>query len=53
MFCKHWLTFSRKGHVGLVQTEQVLISEQKQSLQNQYYSYWTYFGMAIYNPIYT
>ena len=33
MFCKHWLTFPRKGHVGLVQnkTKQAFISEQEQS----------------------
>ena len=52
MFCKRWLTFARKGHVGLVQNRAGVISEQEQSLQNQYYSYWTYLGMAIYNSIY-
>ena len=33
MFCKHWLTFSRKDHVGLdvlSKTVQMLISEQEQ-----------------------
>ena len=51
MSCKHWLTFPRKGHVGLVQNR-TGVSEQEQSLQNQYYSYWTHLGMAIYNSIY-
>ena len=52
MFCKHGLTFSHKGQVGLVQNRTGVISEQEQSLQNQYYSYWTHLGMAIYNSIY-